>query len=148
MADAGFARIVSGFPKTHTVKVTFNRPPRGNEFADFLKTLAGFYEYNTPYTMLMVPKNMGMGVLREVGTLVRYMKEYEEQHKKYLVKTAVLSDSGVVRAFINATFKIKKPVSDIRTFGSPEEAFEWLGWADKLEAAKRRRAARQAAGNR
>lgn len=144
MAEVGFARIVSGFPKTATITVTFNRPPRGNEFADFLKTLAKFYDYSQPYTMLMVPKNMGMGVLSEVRTLVNYMKTYEEQHKKYLFKTAVLSDSSIIRAFINATFKIKKPVSDIRTFGNVVDAFEWLGWKDKIDAARRRREQRQA----
>lgn len=143
MADAGFANIKSGFPRVPTITVTFNRSPKGNEFSDFLAVLGSFYKHRRPYTMLIIPKNVGMGALREVGTLVRYMREYEDQHRKYLFRTAVLSDSAVVRTFINATFQIKKPVSDIRTFGDPVKAFEWLGWEKKLEAARKRRAAKQ-----
>ena len=138
-SEVAFAKIVSGFPRVPIVTASFNRAPIKNEFKDFLASLARFYEYKRPFTMLMVPKNMGMGILKQVSHLVRYMRDYENEHRLYLTKTAIVSNSGAVRMFIQAAFKIKKPVSDIQTFATLSEAHTWLGWEERMKKARDRK---------
>jgi hypothetical protein len=126
--------------RTPSVRVTFNRPPRGTEFADFLVVLASYYDRKVRYQMFFEPKNIGVSVLMHVPTLVRYMREYEEQHRAYLVRTAVYTRSDAIRGFINAAFKLKAPVSEIRVFGDRDAAYEYMGWGEKVRAARARRA--------
>lgn len=150
MADQPFAVIKeTSFPaagrpprtgKTPSVRVTFNRPPRGGEFAEFLKVLGSYYERRVRYQMFFEPKNIGVSVLAHVPTLVRYMREYEQQHRDYLVRTAVYTRSDTVRAFIGAAFKVKPPVSEIQVFSDREAAYGYMGWGDKVRAARARRA--------
>ena len=126
--------------RTPSVRVTFNRPPRGDEFADFLKVLGSYYDRKVRYQMFFEPKNIGVSVLMHVPTLVRYMREYEAQHRAYLVRTAVYTRSDVVKAFIRATFKVKTPVSEINVFNDRDAAYEYMGWGDKVRKARARRA--------
>ena len=126
---------------TPSVRVTFNRPPRGTEFTDFLKKLASYYEHKVRYQMFFEPKNIGIGALVHVPSLVRYMRDYEEQHRAYLVRTAVYTRSEAVKAFITATFKIKTPVSEIKVFNDKTEAYNYMGWADQVRKAMKARRA-------
>lgn len=102
------------------------------DFHNYLQGLHHMYTHKEQFSLLMDASNMSGKIAPQyVVEQAMFMKESEENARKYLKKVAVITNSSLVQALIHNLFLIYKPVSETKLFTDKKQALRWLFNLDK-----------------
>ena len=124
----GFATVEK---KGSRVVVRFNSVPKDDkDCSDYLHRLNYIYKKKQKFVILFDAYNVGFVSLKHIKKQVNFMRNKEEETRKYMVRAAILVSSSVSKLVVNSIFAIKKPVVPCRVFVNAEEAKAYLRAAD------------------
>lgn len=109
-----------------------NSPSSDAEFQEYMQGLHDMYTHQKSFSLLFDASRLSPHMSPQyLLQQAMYMKESEDNARKYLQKIAIVTNSVLVKGLINNLFLIHRPVSDTKIFTDKKEALRWLFNIDK-----------------